>query len=61
MKPATTLGAVFLAIVALLHLLRLLFGVTVLVGGTTVPVWASIPAALVPGLLAFGLWRERGA
>jgi hypothetical protein len=61
MKPFSVLAAIFFILVALLHLLRLLLGVPILVGSLAVPVWASVPAVLVPGLLAFGLWRERGS
>ncbi len=35
------LAAVIFFIVALLHLLRLLFGVTVIIGGCVVPLWVS--------------------
>ena len=59
MRPATALAAVLLALVALGHLLRLLLRVEVVVSGTAVPMWVSIPGILVPLALAIGLWRER--
>lgn len=59
MPLATRLSIVLLAAIAVLHLLRLAYGVQVVVDGMVIPVWASCPAALVPGLLAFFLWRER--
>jgi len=44
--------------VAVAHLLRLLLGVEVTVGGTLVPLWVSVIACVVPAGLAVGLWRE---
>lgn len=42
MKTGTLLAIFFLVVVAVLHLLRLLFGVTIVIGGTPVPLWVSI-------------------
>ena len=58
MKMGTLLAIIFLVVVAVLHLLRLLFGVTIVIGGTPVPLWVSILAFLVSGILAGMLWRE---
>ncbi len=58
MKTGTLLAMIFLVVFAVFHLLRLLFGVTIVIGGTTVPLWASILAFLVSGILAVMLWRE---
>ncbi len=58
MKTGTLLAMIFFVVFAVFHLLRLLFGVTIVIGGTTVPLWASILAFLVSGILAVMLWRE---
>ncbi|MBI1983271.1 MAG: hypothetical protein HYS61_03640 [Acidobacteria bacterium] len=58
MKPATVVTTIFLVLVAILHVLRLVFGVEVTVGGAVVPKWPSVLAILVPSALALGLWRE---
>ena len=58
MKTGTLLAMIFLVVFAVFHLLRLLFGMTIIIGGTTVPLWASILAFLVSGILAVMLWRE---
>jgi hypothetical protein len=58
MKPATTLTALFLAMVAAAHLLRLLLGVEVTVGGISIPWWVSVIACVLPVGLAIGLWWE---
>ena len=59
MKPATCLAALLLTLVALGHLLRLVFRTEVVVSGTVVPMWVSVPGILVALALAIGLWRER--
>jgi len=59
MKPAVTVAVVFLSLVAILHLLRLVFAVAITVDGTPVPMWASVPAFLGPGGLAVWLWLSR--
>jgi len=58
-KPATCLAALLLTLVALGHLLRLVFRTEVVVSGTVVPMWVSVPGILVALALAIGLWRER--
>jgi len=57
-KPITTLAVLLLALMALLHLLRLIFPVEIMVGGSVVPQWASIIGCLMPGGLAIGLHEE---
>ena len=58
MRPFTTLGALIFALVALLHLLRLLLGWKVTVDGIDVPMWVSVLGMLIAGVLAMMLWRE---
>jgi hypothetical protein len=58
MKPATTIAALFLAVVAVLHVLRLVRGTEILMGGYPIPMWASMVAAPILALLALMLWRE---
>jgi hypothetical protein len=58
MKPATMISMLFLAIVAVGHLLRLVLGVEIRVGGILVPLWVSVLACVLPAGLAVGLWRE---
>ncbi len=59
MKPAVTITVVFLVLVALLHLLRLIFGVAITVNDMTIPMWASVLAVIGPGALAGWVWREQ--
>ena len=57
-KPFTTITVVVLAVVALLHALRLLFAWSVIVEGTAVPGWVSIVGLIAAAGLAVGTWRE---
>jgi hypothetical protein len=59
MKPFTTVAAVFLAIVALMQLLRFVLAWPITIDGFAVPVWASAVAFLVAGGLAIMVWREK--
>jgi hypothetical protein len=59
MKPFTTIAVVVLAVVALIHLIRLFTGFELIVAGWVVPVWGvSLPGLLIAGGLAVMLWRE---
>jgi hypothetical protein len=57
-KPFTLLAALIFAAIALIHLLRLIFGWVVTVVGADVPMWGSGVALVVSGILAAGLWWE---
>lgn len=58
MKPFTKIAIVVFSLVAVLHLLRLIFGWEVIVVGFTVPVWFSAIGFIIAAGLAFLLWRE---
>src|SRR5262245_17262156 len=58
MKPATMLTVLVLSLVALGHVVRLVFGIEVVAGGNIIPMWISVPGFLVPAALAIALWRE---
>ena len=57
-KPFTGLAVLAFALVALAHVLRLAYGWEVTIAGAAVPMWVSIPALVVAGGLAAGLWWE---
>jgi len=57
-KPFTTVAVVFLALIAVVHLLRLFAGWEVTVVGFVVPVWWSALGLLIAGGLALMVWRE---
>lgn len=58
MRPASLLAALVFALVAVSHLLRLVLQVEVLVAGAALPMWVSVLGLVIPGALAFALWRE---
>jgi len=58
MKPVVSLTVLLLVAVAVAHALRIALGLDLIVGRTSVPMWPSVIGILVPGGLAFLLWRE---
>ena len=58
MKPATTIAVALFALVALAHVLRLAFGVEASVGDWNVTMWVSYIGVLLPGGLAYFVYRE---
>lgn len=61
MKPASVLAALLLSLIAIGHILRLVFRVPVTIDGVAIPLWVSIPGFVVPAALAFLIFRERRA
>ena len=59
MKTSAMVTVIFLTAVALVHLARVLFQVSITVDKVVVPVWASVVAFLAVGALAVWLWREQ--
>jgi len=59
MKTGTLLAIAVFTVVALAHLYRLLTGTEVSVNGDIVPQWISVAGVLVPGLIAWLLWKEK--
>lgn len=52
-KPSTFIAIVLFAVIAVLHMLRLLLGWEVILAGLTIPMWASVPGiAATAGLAA---------
>ena len=58
MKTGSLLAIIVLTLVAVAHMLRLVDGTQIVAGGTTIPMWVSFVGVLVPGLIAFLLWKE---
>jgi len=57
-KPFTSLAAIIFAVIALVHLLRWIYGWAVTIVGAEVPGWTSVVGVVVAGTLAAGLWWE---
>lgn len=58
MKTGTLLAIILLILIALAHLLRLIFGTEIIIAGTPVPQWVSAVAVVVPAGIAWLLWKE---
>lgn len=57
-KPAVIITAAILLVIAIAHLIRLLYQTNVTVGESVVPVWISLPALVIAAGLAYWLWWE---
>ena len=58
MKPFTTLAIAVFALIALVHLYRLIRPFEVIVDGKVLPHWVSVAGLVVAAGLALMLWRE---
>ena len=61
MKTGSLVAMIFLCAVCLLHVLRLIFGISFVIGDVNIPQWASALAVICTGLIAWLLWRERAS
>lgn len=59
MKMGSILAILLLTLVAIAHLLRLVYGIDVSVGEWSVPQWVSAGGVIVPLAIAALLWKER--
>lgn len=57
-KPFTTIAVGVFALMALVHIFRLVFGWEVTFQGGVVPMWVSVLGTVIAGGLAVMLWRE---
>lgn len=58
MKPFTNVAIAIFILIAVLHLLRLIYGWEVTLNSVVIPMWVSVMGLLIPGVLAYFLWRE---
>jgi hypothetical protein len=59
MKPAATISALLLTLIAVAHLARAALGIEVTAAGVEFPIWASLVGGFLIGGLALWLWREQ--
>jgi hypothetical protein len=57
-KPSTVVTVILLLLIALAHLLRLIYHTSVMVSTAMVPAWVSVLAIIIPIALAIWLWQE---
>ena len=58
MKTGSLLAIIVFVLVAIAHLLRLVSGTDIVIGGNDIPQWVSVVGVLVPGSIAWLLWKE---
>lgn len=58
MKPFTNFAIAIFILIAVMHLMRLVFGWEVTLDSRVVPLWVSVMGLLIAGALAYFLWRE---
>ncbi len=58
MKPASLIVAILLDVIAVAHVLRLVFHTEVIIGGTIVPMWTSGVGLVVAAGLSVLVFRE---
>ena len=58
-KPASLAVAIFLWLIALVQLLRVIYGIRVTAQSVDIPLWVSGLAFVVLVALGIWLWRER--
>ena len=58
MNIGSKLAIIVFSIVAITHLLRVVFGVSLTIGSWNAPIWVSVLGVVGPGAIAWMLWRE---
>jgi hypothetical protein len=58
MRPFTLIAAIVFGLMALAHIYRLLTDFQIIVGNHAIPMWVSIAAIAVTGILSIGLFNE---
>jgi hypothetical protein len=58
MKPFTTIAIVIFALIAIIHLVRLILGWEITVNAVIIPMWVSVLGLIVAVGLAWMLWLE---
>jgi hypothetical protein len=58
MKSFSVFGVIVFALVAIAHLLRVIFQVEVIIGGRQISMWTSVAGFIIAAALAIGIWRE---
>ncbi len=58
MKMGSLLAVIIFILVAVAHLMRIISGTEIVIGGNNIPLWISVVGVVVPGLVAWLLWKE---
>jgi hypothetical protein len=58
MNTGSLLAIIVFVLVAVAHLLRMVSGTVVVIGGVDIPQWVSALGVIIPGFIAWMLWKE---
>lgn len=58
-NAALLLSGIIFVIIALMHLIRLIYSVEIIVGNYAMPMWASVLALIVSGIVSFLMFNAR--
>ena len=58
MKPFTTIAIAVFALIAVMHILRLVLSWEITVNTVIIPMWVSVPGLIIAAGLAWLLWLE---
>ena len=58
MKTGSLLAVIVFVLVAIAHLLRIVTSTGIVIGGNDIPQWISAVGVIVPGSIAWLLWKE---
>jgi len=58
MKTGSKLAIILFTLVAVAHLLRLIYALDITAGPWNVPQWVSVFGVVAPGAIAWLLWKE---
>lgn len=57
-RPASLTAAIFFFVIAMGHLLRIIFGVQIVINDAVIPVWPSVLGIIFPIALALWVLKE---
>lgn len=58
MKLGSKLAIILFIVVAIAHLLRIVYSADLILGSWNAPMWVSVLGAVGPGVIAYLLWKE---
>lgn len=60
-RPFTLIAALIFAVMAVIHIIRMVTKFDVVIGTHSIPMWCSIVAIVVTAILSWGLFKESRA
>ena len=57
-RPFTFIASIIFAVMAIVHVIRLFTYFQIVAGSHVIPMWVSWLGVVIPGILAWGTYRE---